>query len=46
MENRPNIKITNKEEKTCTLIDVEIPADRNFIQKKAENKIKYTTVHM
>ena len=34
--NRPDIIIKIKEEKTCTLIDVEIPADRNVVQKKAE----------
>jgi hypothetical protein len=27
--NRPDIKIKNKREKACTLIDVAIPADRN-----------------
>ena len=46
MENRPNIKITNKKEKTCTLIDAEIPADRNVIQKKAENEIKYNSSYV
>jgi hypothetical protein len=35
-ENRPDIIIKNKKEKTCTLIDVAIPADRNIMQKKAE----------
>ena len=39
--NRPDIKIKNKKEKTCTLIDVAIPADRNVVQKEAENKLKY-----
>jgi len=34
--NRPDIKIKNKKEKTCTLIDVAIPADRNVVQKEAE----------
>ena len=33
--NRPHIIIRNKKEKTCTLIDVAIPADRN-VQKEAE----------
>ena len=33
--------IINKKEKTCTLIDVAIPADRNVVQKEAEKKLKY-----
>jgi len=32
--NRPDIIIKNKKEKTCTLIDVAIPADRNVVQRK------------
>jgi len=39
--NRPDIKIKNKKEKTCTLVDVAIPADRNVVQKEAEMKLKY-----
>ena len=39
--NRPDI-IKNKKEKTCTLIDVAIPADRNVVQKEAEKKLKYS----
>jgi len=27
--------------KTCTLIEVAIPADRNVVQKEAEKKLKY-----
>ena len=34
--NRPDIIIRNKKEKTCTLIDVAIPVDRNVVQKEAE----------
>ena len=34
--NRPHIIIKNKQEKTHILIDVEIPADRNVVQKEAE----------
>ena len=34
--NRPDIIIKNKKEKTCTLIDVAIPTDRNVVQKEAE----------
>ena len=33
---RPDIIIKNKKEKTCTLIDVAIPADRNAVQKEVE----------
>ena len=40
-ENRPDIIIKNKKEKTCTLIDVAIPADRKVVQKEAEKKLKY-----
>ena len=39
--NRPDIIIKNKREKTCTLIDVAIPADRNVVQKEAGKKLKY-----
>jgi hypothetical protein len=38
------IIIINKKEKTCTLIDVAIPADRNVVQKEAENKLKYKSL--
>jgi len=36
--NRPEIIIKNKKEKTCTPINVAIPADRNVVQKEAEKK--------
>jgi hypothetical protein len=39
--NRPDIIIKNKIGKTCTLIDVAIPADRNVVQKEAEKRLKY-----
>jgi hypothetical protein len=39
MANRPDIKITNKQEKTCVLIDVPIPVDRNVMQERAEKNI-------
>jgi hypothetical protein len=39
--NRPDIIIKNKKDKTCLLIDVAIPSDKNVIQKKAEKKLKY-----
>jgi len=32
--NRPHIIIKNKKEKTCTLLDVLISADRNAVQKE------------
>jgi hypothetical protein len=38
--NRPDIIIKNKKEKTCTLIDVALPADRNVVKKKAKKNIK------
>jgi hypothetical protein len=31
-------------EKTRTLIDVAIPADRNVVQKEAEKKLKYKSL--
>ena len=42
--NRPDIIIKNKKEKTCTLIDVAIPAYRNDVQKDAEKKLKYKSL--
>ena len=39
--NRPDIIIKNTKEKTCALIDVAIPADRNVVQKEEEKKLKY-----
>ena len=36
--NRPDIIIKNKQEKTCTLIDVAIPPDRNAVQKKRKRR--------
>jgi hypothetical protein len=42
--NRPDIIIKNKKEKTCTLINVAIPADRNVVQKEAEKKLKYKSL--
>ena len=43
MTNRSDITIKNKKGKTCLLTDVVIPADRNFIQKDAEKKLKYNS---
>ena len=42
--NRLDIIIENKKEKTCTLIDVAIPADRNVVQKEAEKELKYKSL--
>ena len=42
--NRPDIIIKNTKEKTCTLIDVAIPADRNVVQKETEKKLKYNSL--
>ena len=36
--NRPHIIIKNKKEKTCILIYVAIPVDRNVMQNEAEKK--------
>jgi hypothetical protein len=36
LANRPDIIIENKKDKTCLLIDVAIPSDKNVIQKEAE----------
>jgi len=44
MRNNNNIIIMvnkNKNLKTCRLIDVAIPADRNVMQKEEEKKLKY-----
>jgi hypothetical protein len=40
LANRPDV-IKNKKDKTCLLIDVALPSDKNVIQKEAENKLKY-----
>ena len=44
--NRPDIISKNKKEKKCALIDVAIPADRNFVQKEAGKKLKYKSLGM
>jgi hypothetical protein len=38
--NNNNNNNKQKREKTCTLIDVSIPAERNVVQKEAEKKTK------
>jgi hypothetical protein len=35
MANMPDIIVKNKKDKTCLLIDVAIPSDKNVIQKEA-----------
>jgi hypothetical protein len=37
--NRPDVIIKNKNEKTCTLMDVAIAAERNVVQKEAGKKL-------
>jgi hypothetical protein len=41
LANRPDIIIKNKKDKTCLLIDVPIPSEKDVIQKEAEKKLKY-----
>jgi len=33
-----------KKEKTCTLIDVVTPSDRNVVQKEGEKKLQYKSL--
>jgi hypothetical protein len=40
LTNRPDILVKNKD-RTCVLIVVAIPSNKNVIQKKAEKKLKY-----
>ena len=44
--NRQDIIIKNKKEKISTLIDVAVPADRNFVQKEGEKKVKYKSLYI
>jgi len=39
--NKPDIIIRDNEKRTCILIDVAIPGDRNMIKKEAEKILKY-----
>jgi hypothetical protein len=41
LANRLDIIVKNKKYKTCLLIDVAIPSDKNVTQKEAEKKLKY-----
>jgi len=42
--NNNNNYTSFRAQKTCTLIDVAIPADRNVVQKEAEKKLKYKSL--
>jgi hypothetical protein len=46
LANRPDIIVENKKDKTCLLIDVAIPSNKNVIQKKAEKKLKYKILNI
>jgi hypothetical protein len=46
LANRPDIIIKNKKGKTCLLIDVAIPSDKNVIQKEAKKKLKYKNLRI
>jgi hypothetical protein len=39
--NKPDVIIWNNEERTCMLIDVAIPGNRNVIKKEAKKILKY-----
>jgi hypothetical protein len=39
LANRPDIIIKNKEDKTCLLIDVAVPSDKDITQKESEKKL-------
>jgi hypothetical protein len=39
--NKPDIIVCDNEKRTCRLIDVAIPGDRNMIEKEAEKILKY-----
>jgi hypothetical protein len=41
LANKLDIIVKNKKDKTCLLIDVAIPSDKNVTQKETENKLKY-----
>jgi len=40
----PDIIIKNKKKKTCILIDVAVPADRNVMKKETEKELKYKSL--
>ena len=42
--NGPDMIIKNKQEETCILTDVAVPADRNVVQKEGEKKLQYKSL--
>jgi hypothetical protein len=42
--NRPDIRVKNQREKSCILIDMAVPTDRNVTPKEAEKKLKYSSL--
>ena len=42
--NRQDVIIKNKKGKTCTLINVEIPAERNSVQKESGKILNYKSL--
>jgi hypothetical protein len=44
--NRQDIILKNIRQKTCTVMDVLIPVDRNVMQKEAERKLKYKSLYV
>ena len=44
--NKPDIIIRDNGKRTCMLIDVAIPGDRNVIKKEAEKVLKYKELTM
>jgi hypothetical protein len=42
--NKPDIIIKHKKQKTCVLVDVEIPVYRNVTQKEAQKILKYKSL--
>jgi len=41
LNNKPDIIIRDNEKRTCILIDIAIPGDRNVIKKEAQKILKY-----
>jgi len=41
---RQDVIINSKKEKTCVLVDVAVPTDRNVVQKETEKKLKYKSL--
>jgi hypothetical protein len=45
LANRPDIIIKNKKDKTCLLIDVALPSDKNVIQIQCNEMLCHTSNH-